>query len=63
MNSAATLHLDKTYSLTLGGDTLHNILNALGDAERSYRRAGFTGMAENAVNAYQMILKQITEAK
>ena len=57
-----TIDMSKTYALTIDGMTMHNILSALMDAERVYRKAGYTEMAENAIKAHQAILNQIPEA-
>jgi hypothetical protein len=54
--------MSKTYALTIDGMTMHNILSALMDAERVYRKAGYTGMAENAIKAHQAIINQISES-
>ncbi len=62
MRNDVTLHLSKTYALTIDGETVHNILSALMDAERVYRKAGYNQMAENAIKAHQAILNQIPEA-
>ena len=57
-----TIDRSKTYALTVDGKTIHNILSALMDAERVYRKAGYTGMAENAIKAHQAISNLISES-
>ena len=54
-----TLSLSKVYSFTLSGEQLHNTLVALIDAERVYRKHGFVGMADNAIEIHQTLLGQI----
>jgi hypothetical protein len=54
-----TLGLSKDYSFTLSGEQLHNILVALIDAERIYRKHGYIGMADNAIQIHQILLSQI----
>ena len=46
MRNDVTIDMSKTYALTIDGKTIHNILSALMDAERVYRKAGYTGMAK-----------------
>ena len=62
MRNDVTIDMSKTYALTIDGKTIHNILSALMDAERVYRKAGYTGMAENAIKAHQAIINQISES-
>ena len=62
MRNEETIYLSKTFALTIDGETVHNILSALMDAERVYRKAGYIEMAENAIKAHQAILNQIPEA-
>jgi len=54
-----TLSLSKEYSFSLSGEQLHNTLVALIDAERIYRKHGFIGMADNAIQIHQALLGQI----
>lgn len=43
--------------------TMHTLLTALADAERMYKKAGMTGLAENSANAYKVILVSIGDSK
>jgi hypothetical protein len=54
-----TLSLSKDYSFRLSGEQLHDTLVALIDAERVYRKHGFIGMADNAIQIHQTLLGQI----
>jgi hypothetical protein len=57
-----TIQLSKKYDVRgIEGMTLHTILGALADAERMYKKAGLTGMAENAAKAYDVLLTTTTE--
>ena len=60
-NAAATqINLSEKYNLTnIEGMTIHTLLIALADAERMYKKAGMTGLAENAANACKVILASI----
>jgi hypothetical protein len=59
-NESVTVKLSGKYNLTnIDGMTIHTILTALADAERSYKKHGFTGLAENAANVYKLILASI----
>jgi hypothetical protein len=55
----ATLSFSKDYSFSLSGEQLHNTLVALIDAERIYRKHGFVGMADNAIEIHQALVSQI----
>jgi hypothetical protein len=60
MNTEPTkLSLSKDYSFTLSGERLHNTLVALIDAERIYRKHGYIGMADNAIEIHQLLVSQI----
>ena len=61
-NRSITIKLSAKYNLTnIDGMTMHTILTALGDAERTYKKHGLTGFAENAANAYKAILASIRD--
>jgi hypothetical protein len=52
-----TINLNNQYELKgVDGMTLHTILTALADAERMYEKAGMSGLAENAAQAYKSLL-------
>jgi hypothetical protein len=50
-----------TQAITLSGDDIHTVLTSLADVERMYAKMGFTGLADNAKNAYLTILNQKTQ--
>jgi hypothetical protein len=57
------INLSGKYDLTdIDGMTIHTLLTSLADAERMYKKAGMAGLAENAANAYQLILASIEKA-
>jgi hypothetical protein len=61
-NESVTIKLSGKYNLSnIDGMTVHTILTALADAERTYKKSGFTGLAENCANAYKLILASIRE--
>jgi hypothetical protein len=63
-NEPVTIRLSGKYNLTnIDGMTLHTLLTALTDAERTYKKHGLTGLAENAANAHKMILASIRDSK
>jgi len=43
--------------------TIHTLLSTLADAERMYKKVGMVGLAENAANAYKLILASIRRVK
>jgi hypothetical protein len=52
-----TINLSNKYNLKdLDGMTLHTILTALADAQRMYKKAGLSGLADNATQAYKSLL-------
>jgi hypothetical protein len=59
-----TINLNNQYDLKgVDGMTLHTILTALADAERMYKKAGMTGLAENAAQAYKSLLSSTASSK
>jgi hypothetical protein len=61
-NESIEIKLSKKYNLTnIDGMTIHTLLTALADAERMYTKVGMTGLAENAANAYKVILASIRD--
>jgi len=59
-NESIGINLSAKYDITdIDGMTIHTLLTALADAERMYKKAGMTGLAENAANAYKLILASI----
>jgi hypothetical protein len=62
-NGSIEINLSEKYDLTgIDGMTIHTLLTALADAERMYKKVGMAGLAENAANAYKMILASIETA-
>jgi hypothetical protein len=62
-NKSIKINLSEKYNLTnIEGMTIHTLLTALADAERMYKKAGMTGLAENAANAYKLILASVETA-
>jgi hypothetical protein len=54
------INLSRKYDLTdIDGMTIQALLTSLADAERMYKKVGMAGLAENAANAYQLILASI----
>jgi hypothetical protein len=54
-----TISLSNKYDIKdVEGMTLHVILSALADSERIYKKAGMTGMAFNAAQAYKTLLSR-----
>jgi hypothetical protein len=52
-----TINLNSQYDLKgVDGMTLHTILTALTDAERMYKKAGMSGLADNAAQAHKSLL-------
>jgi hypothetical protein len=63
-NESVKINLSGKYNLTnIDGMTMHTLLTALAAAERMYKKAGMTGLAENSVNAYKVILISIGDSK
>lgn len=63
-NESVKINLSGKYNLTnIDGMTMHTLLTALADAERMYKKAGMTGLAENAANAYKRILASIRDSR
>jgi hypothetical protein len=63
-NESIEINLSEKYSLTnIDGMTIHTLLTALADAERMYKKVGMTGLAENAANAYKVILASIRDSR
>jgi hypothetical protein len=63
-NESIEINLSENYDLTnIDGMTIHTLLTALADAERMYKKAGMTGLAENAANAYKLILTSIRDCR
>ena len=61
-NESVTIKLSGKYNLTnIDGMTIHTILTALADAERTYKKHGLIGLAENAANAYKAILASVRD--
>jgi len=61
-NESVQINLSEKYNLTnIQGMTIHTLLTALADAERMYKKVGMTGLAENAANAYKVILASICD--
>jgi hypothetical protein len=61
---ATQINLSEKYDLTdIDGAAIHTILKALADTERMYRKAGLTGLADNASAAHKAVLGSIQEAK
>ena len=57
------INLSGKYNLTnIDGMTIHTILTALADAERTYKKHGLTGLAENAANTYKLVLTSIRDS-
>ena len=65
MNSESVqINLSEKYNLiNIEGMTIHTLLTALADAERMYKKVGMTGLAENAANAYKVILASIRDSR
>jgi hypothetical protein len=62
-NESVAIKLSGKYNLTnIDGMTMHTLLTALADAERTYKKHGLTGLAENAANAYKLILGSIRDS-
>ena len=58
------INLSGKYNLTnIDGMTIHTLLSTLADAERMYKKVGMVGLAENAANAYKLILASIRRVK
>jgi hypothetical protein len=56
--------LDLLNNLTnIQGMTIHTLLTALADAEKMYKKVGMAGLAENAANAYKVILASIRDSR
>ena len=63
-NESIEINLSEKYNLTnIEGMTIHTLLTALADAERMYKKVGMTGLAENAANAYKLILASIRDSR
>ena len=63
-NESIKINLSGKYNLSnIEGLTIHTLLTALADAERMYKKAGMTGLAENAANAYKVILASIRDSR
>jgi hypothetical protein len=63
-NESIQINLSEKYNLTnIDGMTTHTLLTALADAERMYKKVGMTGLAENAANAYKVILASIRDSR
>jgi hypothetical protein len=61
-NESIEIKLSEKYNLTnIDGMTIHTLLTALADAERMYKKVRMTGLAENAANAYKVILASIPQ--
>jgi hypothetical protein len=64
MQQALEINLSGNYDIKgVDGMTLHTILVALGDAEGMYKKAGMTGLAENAAGAYKNLLSGVLVSK
>jgi len=64
INESVQINLSEKYNLTnIEGMTIHTLLTALADAERMYKKVGMTGLAENAANAYKVILTSIRDSR
>ena len=62
-NESIEINLSRKYNLTdIDGMTIHTLLTGLADAEKMYRKAGMAGLAENAANAYKLILASIQDS-
>jgi hypothetical protein len=63
-NESVQISLSEKYNLIkIEGMTIHTLLTALADAERMYKKAGMTGLAENAANAHKVILASIRDSR
>jgi hypothetical protein len=63
-NESVKINLSGKYHLTnIDGMTIHTLLTALADAERMYKKVEMTGLAENAANAYKVILNSIRDSR
>ena len=64
IDESVQINLSEKYNLTnIEGMTIHTLLTALADAERMYKKVGMTGLAENAANAYKVILASIRDSR